>query len=93
MSRKTDTPKQTWEAIEYTDSPELPDIEDLQIVDKEFLPRPDELVFREAETENITVSLDKETAAFFKNKAKELGASYQTLVRSILKEYVARQGR
>jgi len=66
---------------------------DLQIVDKEFLPRPDERVFREAETENITVSLDKETAAFFKNKAKELGASYQTLVRSILKEYVARQGR
>lgn len=93
MSRKTDTPKQPWETAEYTDSPELPDIENLQIVDKEFLPRPDELVFREAETENITVSLDKETVAFFKNKAKELGASYQTLVRSILKEYVARQSR
>lgn len=58
-----------------------------------FLPRPDELVFRESETEYITVSLDKETVTFFKSKAKELGASYQTLVRSILKEYVARQSR
>lgn len=93
MNQKTDPPKRTWETVEYTDSPELPDIEDLQIVDRMFLPRPDELVFRESETENITVSLDKETVTFFKSKANELGASCQTLVRSILEEYVARQSR
>ncbi|MXY95752.1 MAG: BrnA antitoxin family protein [Caldilineaceae bacterium SB0670_bin_27] len=93
MNQKTDPPKRKWETVEYTDSPELPDVEDLQIVDRMFLPRPDELVFRESETEYITVSLDKETVTFFKSKAKELGASYQTLVRSILKEYVARQSR
>ncbi|MDE0142452.1 MAG: BrnA antitoxin family protein [Caldilineaceae bacterium] len=93
MNQKTDPPKRTWETVEYSDSPELPDVEDLQIVDRMFLPRPDELVFRESDTEYITVSLDKETVTFFKSKAKELGAPYQTLVRSILKEYVARQSR
>jgi predicted DNA binding CopG/RHH family protein len=93
MSQKHDLPKQNWETVEYADNPDLPDIEDLRIVDKEFLPRPEELVFKEAEIESITVSLDKETVDFFKSKAKELGASYQTLVRSILKEYVARQSR
>jgi predicted DNA binding CopG/RHH family protein len=93
MSQKHDLPKQNWETVEYADNPDLPDVEDLRIVDKEFLPRPEELVFKEAEIESITVSLDKETVDFFKSKAKELGASYQTLVRSILKEYVARQSR
>ena len=93
MSQQHDVPKQNWETVEYTDSPDLPDVEDLRIVDKEFLPRPEDLVFKEAEIESITVSLDKETVDFFKSKAKELGASYQTLVRSILKEYVARQSR
>ena len=93
MSQKHDLPKQNWETVEYADNPDLPDVEDLRIVDKEFLPRPEDLVFKEAEIESITVSLDKETVDFFKSKAKELGASYQTLVRSILKEYVARQSR
>lgn len=93
MNQNLDPPKQRWETVEYTDSPELPDIEDLHIVDKGFLPRPEELVFKDAETEYGTVSLDKETVTFFKSKAKEVGASYQTLVRSILKEYVARQSK
>ena len=39
------------------------------------------------------VSLDKETVTFFRSKAEEVGTSYQTLVRSILKAYVARQSR
>lgn len=93
MNQNLDPPKQKWETVEYTDSPELPDIEDLHIVDKGFLPRPEELVIKDAETEYGTVSLDKETVTFFKSKAKEVGASYQTLVRSILKEYVARQSK
>ena len=93
MNQNLDPPKQRWETVEYTDSPELPDIEDLHIVDKGFLPRPEELVFKDAETEYGAVSLDKETVTFFKSKAKEVGASYQTLVRTILKEYVARQSK
>ena len=36
MNQNLDPPKQMWESVEYTDSPELPDIEDLQIVDKGF---------------------------------------------------------
>ncbi len=93
MCQKYDLPKQNWETVEYANNPDLPDVEDLRIVDKEFLPRPEELVYKDTETENITVSLDKKTATFFKSKAKELGASHQTLIRSILKEYVARQSR
>jgi len=34
MSQKHDLPKQNWETVEYTDSPDLPDVEDLRIVDK-----------------------------------------------------------
>ncbi len=93
MSQNLDPPRQTWETEEYSDNPERPEVEDLQIIDKGLLPRPEELVFKDNETENITVPLDKEAVAFFKDKAKELGASYQTLVRSILREYVARQSR
>ena len=68
MSQKHDLPKQNWETVEYADNPHLPDVEDLRIVDKEFLPRPEELVYKDTETENITVSLDKETVTFFKSK-------------------------
>ena len=93
MNPNLDPPKQKWESVEYTDSPELPDIEDLQIVDKGFLPCPEDIVFKDAEREYGTVSFDKETVTFFKRKAKEVGASYQTLVRTILKEFVARQSR
>lgn len=93
MNQNLDPPTQKWETVEYTDSSELPDIEDLQVVDKGFLPRPEDLVFKDAETAYGTVSLDRETVSFFKSKAKEVGASYQTLARTILKEYVARQSR
>jgi predicted DNA binding CopG/RHH family protein len=93
MSQNLDPPRQTWETVDYTDNPELPDIEHVKIVDKKFLPRPEELVFKESASEKVTLSLDKETVAFFKHKAKESGASYQRLVRNILREYVARQNQ
>lgn len=38
-------PKQSWETVEYTDSPELPDLEDVEIV-ADFLPRLEDLVYK-----------------------------------------------
>ena len=93
MSQKLDLPRRAWETVEYSDNPELPDIEDVKIVDKEFLPRPEELVFKELGSEKITLSLDKETVAFFKHKAKESGTSLQQLVRNLLREYIVRQNQ
>lgn len=93
MSQELELPRQTWESVEYTDNPELPDIEHVKIVDKEFLPRPEELVFKESESEKVTLSLDKEIVDFFKHKAKESGASYQKLVRNILRDYISRQNQ
>jgi len=79
--------RQTWETVEYTDNPELPEIEQIEIV-KDFLPPPEMLVRREPETEKITMVLDKETVDFFREKASELGASYQRMIRNLLNEYV-----
>lgn len=84
--------KQPWETVEYTDNPDLPDLEDIEIV-TDFLPRPEELIFKEAETEKITIQLDKATVDFFRHKAQELGASYQRMIRNLLNEYVASQRR
>ena len=53
-----------WETVEYTDDPELPDVEHVKIVDKSFLPSPHELVFKEAESEKITIFLDADTVTF-----------------------------
>ena len=93
MQQRPDSPRRAWETVEYSDNPELPDIEDVKIVDKEFLPRPEELVFKELGSEKITLSLDKETVAFFKHKAKESGTSLQQLVRNLLREYLGRQNQ
>ena len=58
MSQNLDPPRLTWETVEYSDNPELPEVEDLQIMDKGFLPCPEQLVFKDTETENVTVPLD-----------------------------------
>jgi len=49
MKDRLNPPRQSWETVEYTDSSELPDVENLKAVDKSFLPRPEELVFKELE--------------------------------------------
>ncbi len=91
MREHLDPPRQPWETIEYTDDPDLPDIEHLEEVSKDFLPRPEALVFKGPATETITIELEKETVDFFRQKAQILGASYQRIIRKLLSEYVARQ--
>ena len=93
LNQRLDPPRRSWETVDYSDNPELPDVEHVKIVDKAFLPPPEELVFKDSESEKITISLDKETVAFFKNKAQESGASYQKILRNLLREYVANHSK
>ncbi len=76
--------------LTYTDNPDLPGVDDLEIV-VDFLPRPEELLFLEPETEKITIQLDKRTVNYFRQKAQERGGSYQRMIRSLLNEYVNHQ--
>ena len=90
MKKMHESTKQSWETVTYTDNPELPDVDDLEIV-VDFLPRPEELLFLEPETEKITIQLDKSTVNYFRQKAQERGGSYQRMIRSLLNEYVNHQ--
>lgn len=82
--------QQRWERVTYTDNPELPAVDDLEIV-VDFLPSPEELQFIEPETEKITIQLDKGTVDYFRQQAEKRGGSYQRMIRTLLKEYVNHQ--
>lgn len=71
--------------IKYTDG----EIENINIIE-DFLPSPEELVFKEENTK-ITISLTKETVDFFKEEAKKHHTQYQKMIRNLLDVYVAKQ--
>ncbi|MBT4496647.1 MAG: CopG family transcriptional regulator [Gemmatimonadetes bacterium] len=71
--------------IEYTDEP----LGDLRVID-DFLPPPEELVFKE-ENVKVTISLSKSSVDFFKREAKKNRTQYQKMIRNLLDLYVARQ--
>ena len=71
---------------EYRDFPEWGSIADVAPI-LDFLPSPAELAGRDIETEKITIFLDKQTVDFFRHKAKELDASYQRMIRELLRDY------
>ncbi|MFO7680767.1 MAG: CopG family transcriptional regulator [Chloroflexota bacterium] len=52
----------------------------------DFLPSPEELVFRE-ETVKVTIALSKGSVEFFKNEADKYHISYQKMIRRLLDEY------
>ncbi len=68
--------------IKYTDGP----MGEVEIV-KDFLPPPEDLVFRE-DTVKVTIALSRESVDFFKEKATELDTSYQKMIRNLLDMYV-----
>jgi hypothetical protein len=70
---------------EYSDEP----IGRLQIV-KDFLPRPEELVFKE-DNVKVTLSLSRESVDFFKAEAKRNRTQYQKMIRRLLDIYVINQ--
>ncbi len=69
----------------YTDEP----MEGVKIV-KDFLPSPEELVFRD-QTVKVTIALSKSSVDYFKQVAKSYDTQYQKMIRRLLDEYVSKQ--
>ena len=67
----------------YTDEP----MGRLRAID-DFLPPPDQLVLKE-ESVKVTISLSKESIAFFKKEAKKHHTQYQKMIRKVLDLYAA----
>jgi predicted DNA binding CopG/RHH family protein len=66
-------------------------MEEVRIV-ADFLPEPDELIFRE-ETVKVTIALSKASVEFFKQEAAKHNVSYQRMIRRLLDEYTSRHTR
>jgi predicted DNA binding CopG/RHH family protein len=71
--------------IKYTNEP----IGKIKLV-KDFLPAPEDLVFRE-DNVKVTLSLSKESVDFFKEQAKRNQTQYQKMIRRLLDLYVMKQ--
>ncbi len=82
--------RQAWESVEYTDNPDLPELEDLVEVSRDFLPRPEELVFRPKGVK-VTITLSEESLNYFKAQAERLQTPYQRMISNLIDEYVQRQ--
>jgi len=54
---------------------------------KDFLPLPEELVFKE-ESVKVTITLSKRSVDFFKRTASKHHTAYQKMIRKLLDEYV-----
>ena len=74
------TPK-TRKKIKYTDEP----LGKVRIVD-DFLPSPEELVFKE-DNVKVTITLSKSSVDFFKKEAKKHHTQYQKMIRRLLDVY------
>ncbi len=57
---------------------------------KDFLPKPEDLVFKE-EKVKVTLSLSKRSVDFFKKVSQRQGTAYQAMIRRLLDYYVAQQ--
>ena len=55
---------------------------------KDFLPKPEELVFKE-DTMKITLNLSKSSVEFFKGIAQKHGSQYQKVIRKLLDRYAS----
>ena len=67
--------------IKYTDEPVGP----LKVV-PDFLPAPEELVFKE-DTVKVTIALSRESVEFFKQEAEKHHTQYQKMIRRLLDVY------
>lgn len=55
---------------------------------KDFLPKPEELVFKE-DTVKVTLNLSKSSIEFFKEIAQKHGSQYQKVIRNLLDKYTS----
>jgi hypothetical protein len=58
----------------------------------DFLPRPEDLVFRE-EGVKVTIALSKRSVAFFKSEARKHHTQYQRMIRRLLDAYAEHRER
>ncbi len=77
--------------IRYEDEPSDVDLDGAQIV-TDFLPPPDQLVFKE-KTIKITLALSESSVNFFKSQADKHGLKYQQMIRSLIDRYVSAHTR
>lgn len=73
--------------IKYTDEP----LGNLRVV-PDFLPRPEDLVFRE-EGVKVTIALSKRSVEFFKREAQKHNTQYQRMIRRLLDAYAEHHRR
>lgn len=73
--------------IKYTDEP----MGKLRVVN-DFLPAPEELVFKE-ENVKITMALSKSSVDFFKSEASKHHTSYQAMIRRLVDLYASQHAR
>ncbi|HEY1633072.1 MAG TPA: hypothetical protein VGF56_17285 [Rhizomicrobium sp.] len=76
--------------IRYTD--DKGEIGEIEIIPN-FLPPPEKLVLRKPETVKVTLSLDKESVAFFKREAGKHRVPYQRMIRAVVDAYVQHEDR
>jgi hypothetical protein len=69
------------EKTKYTDEPIGP----VKVL-PDFLPPPEELVFKE-DTVKVTIALRRESVEFFKREARKHDTQYQKMIRRILDAY------
>lgn len=67
------------------------EIGEVEIV-KDFLPKPEELVFKE-DTIKVTLNLSKSSVEFFKEIAQKHGSQYQKVIRNLLDRYTSHYSR
>ena len=58
---------------------------------KDFLPPPDQLVFRESNVK-VTLSLSQKSVDFFKREAKKQHVPYQRMIRALVDAYAKGNG-
>jgi hypothetical protein len=58
----------------------------------DFLPRPEDLVFRE-EGVKVTIALSKRSVEFFKDEARRHNTQYQRMIRRLLDAYAEHHAR
>ena len=73
--------------LKYTDEP----LGNLRVV-PDFLPRPEDLVFRE-EGVKVTIALSKRSVEFFKREAQKHNTQYQRMIRRLLDAYAEHHRR
>ncbi len=73
--------------IRYTDEP----LGELKVV-PDFLPRPEDLVFRD-EAVKVTIALSKRSVEFFKAEARRHNTQYQRMIRRLLDAYAEHHSR